>query len=144
MKEEDRRIYYRPDVAKDLQQAMDYALKLYEANIERVYYVILSDIELDTEISQFLLETAKCFDGSFSGIEKFYRDYEYDLKHKYHIPLFNYEYFFPIQGFGVLSLIFIWLYNGSKTRKNKWIQYAFYSFYPLHMMFIYLVYRFMF
>lgn len=60
------------------------------------------------------------------------------------INIFNYEYFFPIQGFGVLSLIPIWLYNGSKPNKNKILQYIFYSFYPAHMTIIYLIYYFLF
>ena len=57
------------------------------------------------------------------------------------IPLGTYEYFFPLQGFGVLALIPIWLYNGKKKSKNKVLKYAFYSFYPLHMIILYFIYR---
>ena len=41
---------------------------------------------------------------------------------------------FPTQGFAVLSLIFIWLYNGKKGRSSKVLQYGFYTFYPVHML----------
>ncbi len=57
------------------------------------------------------------------------------------IPLGNYEYFFPIQGFGVLALIPIWLYNGKRYIRNKIWQYSVYAFYPLHMALIYGIYR---
>ena len=41
---------------------------------------------------------------------------------------------FPTQGFAVLSLIFIWLYNGKKGHSSKVLQYSFYAFYPVHML----------
>ena len=56
----------------------------------------------------------------------------------------NIEYFLPLQGIGILSLIPIWLYNGTKGKKNKFIQTAFYLFYPVHMLAIYLIYYFCF
>ena len=56
----------------------------------------------------------------------------------------SYEYFLPIQGISILSLIPIGLYNGTKGKKSKFIQYAFYWFYPLHMALIYLIYYFCF
>ena len=60
------------------------------------------------------------------------------------LNIFNYEYFLPLQSIGVLSLIFIWLYNGEKGKNNKLIKYLFYSFYPVHMLVIYLIYYFIF
>ena len=42
-------------------------------------------------------------------------------------------YSFPVQIFSLFSLIFIWLYNGKKGKKNKALQYGFYAFYPLHI-----------
>ena len=56
----------------------------------------------------------------------------------------SFEYFLPLQGIGILSLIPIWFYNGTKGKKNKFIQYAFYLFYPVHMLAIYLIYYFCF
>ena len=44
------------------------------------------------------------------------------------------EYLFPTQGFAVLSLLLIWLYNGKKGRSSKVLQYGFYAFYPVHML----------
>ncbi len=57
------------------------------------------------------------------------------------IPLGSHEYFFPIQGFGVLALIPIWMYNGKRYIRSKWWQYSVYAFYPLHMALIYVIYR---
>ena len=50
-------------------------------------------------------------------------------------------FFFPIQGFGVLAMIPIGLYNGKKGKKSKFLKYAFYWFYPVHMAVIYLIYK---
>ena len=60
------------------------------------------------------------------------------------LNIFNYEYFLPIQGMGVLSLILIWLYNGKKGNNSKLLKYIFYSFYPVHMLMLYLIYYFCF
>ena len=60
------------------------------------------------------------------------------------LNIFNHEYFLPLQSIGILSLIFIWLYNGEKGKNNKLIKYLFYSFYPVHMLVIYLIYYFIF
>lgn len=43
------------------------------------------------------------------------------------------------QGFAVLALIPIWLYNGKKGSSSKVLQYFFYAFYPLHMLALALV-----
>ena len=59
------------------------------------------------------------------------------------VNIFSIECEFPIQGIGVLSLIFIWLYNGERGVKNKFIQYAFYAFYPVHLLVLYSIYHLM-
>ncbi len=46
------------------------------------------------------------------------------------------------QGFAVLALIPIWLYNGRKGVSNKALQYGFYAFYPLHMLVLYLLFTY--
>ena len=51
------------------------------------------------------------------------------------------EIFFPVQGFAVLALVPIWLYNGEKGRGGKAAQYAAYAFYPLHLLAIALAAR---
>jgi len=48
---------------------------------------------------------------------------------------------FPTQGFAVLALIPIWMYNGKAGKKSKFLQYGFYVFYPLHMLILYALRR---
>lgn len=40
----------------------------------------------------------------------------------------------PIEIFGLLALIPIFCYDGRKLTKNKWIQWEFYLFYPVHLL----------
>lgn len=49
------------------------------------------------------------------------------------------EIHFPVQGFSVFALFFIWLYNGRRGWKSKVFQYACYIFYPLHAVVLYLI-----
>lgn len=44
---------------------------------------------------------------------------------------------FPVQGFAVLSLGFLWLYHGEKGPRGKALQMGSYLFYPLHMVVLY-------
>ena len=53
--------------------------------------------------------------------------------------LFGHEFFFPTQGFAIFSLIPIWLYNGKQGPHNKYIQYACYLFYPVHILVLSLI-----
>ena len=43
------------------------------------------------------------------------------------------------QGFALLALIPIWLYDGEKGRGGRLLQYGSYAFYPLHMLALYLI-----
>lgn len=43
------------------------------------------------------------------------------------------------QLFALLSLPFIWLYNGKKGRGGKILQYGAYSFYPIHQLILYAI-----
>ena len=52
----------------------------------------------------------------------------------YEIHLSGNTYFFVRQGFALLALIPIWLYRGKQGYHNKVIQYAYYMFYPLHLL----------
>ena len=54
------------------------------------------------------------------------------------IPVLGWD--FPTQGFAVLSLLPIWLYNGRRGGGGKALQYAFYAFYPVHMLVLYLLF----
>jgi len=51
------------------------------------------------------------------------------------IPIFGRE--FPVQGFALLALIPIWLYNGEKGPRTALVQWGSYWFYPLHMLVLY-------
>ncbi len=53
------------------------------------------------------------------------------------------EIWFPTQGFAVLSLIPIWLYNGEKGSYGKGMQAVSYWFYPVHMLVLYLARTFL-
>ena len=48
------------------------------------------------------------------------------------IPLLGWD--FPTQGFAVLSLLPIWLYNGRQGPHSRKLQYTCYAFYPAHML----------
>ena len=49
------------------------------------------------------------------------------------------DFYVPVQFFGVLALIPILLYSGRKVSGNKWVQWGFYLFYPLHLLVLYLI-----
>ena len=55
------------------------------------------------------------------------------------VSLGSFSYDFPTQGFAVLALIPIWLYNGKKGRSSKALQYGFYAFYPVHLLILALI-----
>lgn len=50
------------------------------------------------------------------------------------VEVFGYDIFIPTQGFALLALIPIWLYQGEQGPHNKLIQYIFYAFYPVHIL----------
>ena len=54
------------------------------------------------------------------------------------IPLLGWD--FPTQGFAVLALLPIWLYNGRRGGGGKTLQTAFYAFYPVHVLVLYLLF----
>lgn len=57
----------------------------------------------------------------------------------YEIVIGGERYFFIRQGFALLALIPIWLYHGKQGYHNKAVQYAFYAFYPLHLLILGLI-----
>ena len=59
--------------------------------------------------------------------------------YSYPIDIAGYTYYFPQQGFAILSLIFIWLYNGKQGYHAKWFKIFCYAFYPLHMLILYIL-----
>lgn len=61
----------------------------------------------------------------------------------YAVPLFGFEIEVVQQGFALLSLIPIWLYQGKQGFHNKVFQYFCYGFYPVHMLLLYIVQEWM-
>ena len=59
--------------------------------------------------------------------------------YSYPIDIAGYTYYFPQQGFAIVSLIFIWLYNGKQGYHAKWFKIFCYAFYPLHMLILYIL-----
>lgn len=59
------------------------------------------------------------------------------------IGLSGIELFVPLQGFAILSLPIIWLYKGRQGLHNGFIKTAFYSFYPAHLLVIYLIAKYL-
>ena len=57
----------------------------------------------------------------------------------YQLQLFGKTYFLVRQSLALLALIPIWLYRGKQGYHNKWIQYACYAFYPLHLLILGLI-----
>lgn len=52
----------------------------------------------------------------------------------YEWTAFGETYYFVRQGFALLALLPIWLYHGKQGYHSKWLQYAYYAFYPLHLL----------
>lgn len=53
---------------------------------------------------------------------------------EYVIPVFGQTLSVARQGFAVLALIPIWLYRGKQGVRGKALQYAYYAFYPVHLL----------
>jgi len=60
----------------------------------------------------------------------------------YSLYLFGKEFEIVQQGFALLALIPIWLYNGKQGYHSKWFQYLCYGFYPAHLAILYLIWIF--
>ncbi len=58
------------------------------------------------------------------------------------VDLFGMVWDFQTQGFAVLALIPIWLYNGKKGSNSPIFKYSMYIFYPAHMLILYLIFKF--
>lgn len=52
----------------------------------------------------------------------------------YELQTFGITWFLTRQGFALLALIPIWLYQGKQGYHSKWLQYVYYGFYPLHLL----------
>lgn len=52
----------------------------------------------------------------------------------YELQLWGHNFFLPQQGFALLALLPIWLYRGKQGFHNKFLQYTYYAFYPVHLL----------
>ena len=52
----------------------------------------------------------------------------------YEVQIFGETHFIARQGFAILALIPIWLYQGKQGYHSKALQYGYYAFYPLHLL----------
>ena len=57
----------------------------------------------------------------------------------YDVQIFGFEIEVVQQGFALLALIPIWLYQGRQGIHNKFFQYFCYGFYPVHMLLLFVV-----
>ncbi len=73
-----------------------------------------------------------CYVGQL--VSMLYLNFELLGGSSYEIPIDEYILFLPLQGFAVLSLIFIWAYKGKQGYHSRWLQYIYYSFYPAHLL----------
>lgn len=55
------------------------------------------------------------------------------------VTIFGHTYEVVQEGFSLFALIPIWLYNGKKGYNAKWFKYFCYSFYPAHILILYLM-----
>ncbi|MBE6039213.1 MAG: conjugal transfer protein TraX [Anaerofustis stercorihominis] len=55
------------------------------------------------------------------------------------LNIFGNNLMFPVQGFAVFSLVFVFLYNGEKAPSTKAGKFFSYAFYPLHMLILSLI-----
>lgn len=50
----------------------------------------------------------------------------------------------PMELFGLIGLVPMFLYKGKKLTRSKWVQWAFYLFYPVHLFLLWLLERMLF
>lgn len=87
MKEEDKKIEYRPELADKLKSCIKDAIKLYKEEPKKVYYLLMSllcEEKGDLEGKELFLNASDCFDEERCfGVEKYHEYYYKDIKAKY-------------------------------------------------------------
>lgn len=78
-----------------------------------------------------------CYFGQLLGL--YYINVEILQGLYFEVEIFGHTVEIVQQGIAVLSLVFIWLYNGRQGKKSKIFQYFCYAFYPVHMLILWLV-----
>lgn len=61
----------------------------------------------------------------------------------YELNIFGYNFYFVRQSLALLALIPIWLYKGKQGPHNKFLQYTYYAFYPVHLLILGLIIMYM-
>lgn len=82
-----------------------------------------------------------CYLGQLVGM--YYVNVELLGGFYYPITLFGIYFELEEQSLAMLSLIPIWLYKGKQGYHAKWFQYFCYAFYPVHMLILYFLWRFL-
>lgn len=57
----------------------------------------------------------------------------------YELQFFGRTWYLVRQGFALLALVPIWLYRGKQGYHSRWLQMAYYAFYPLHLLILGLI-----
>lgn len=84
MKEEDKKIEYRPELADELEECMNTAIKLYQSNIKGVYFYFMSFTMEKGVHDELLLKASECFKpGVPFGEEQYYEHYQKEIASKY-------------------------------------------------------------
>ena len=87
MKEEDKKIKYRPELADKLESCMKDAIKLYREEPKKVYYLLMSllcEEKEDLEGKELFWKSSECFDKENRfGAEEYYEHYYKDIKERY-------------------------------------------------------------
>jgi len=78
-----------------------------------------------------------CYLSQLAGL--YYINFEMLKGLVFPVSLFGSTIEVPQQGHAILSLVFIWLYQGRKGYSSKWFQQLCYWFYPGHMFLLWLI-----
>ena len=98
------------------------------------YYVKRKSSEMGIQEEAFNLEKEK-YHKYFQAIALIFTEALFYLIYRIDYTAFVIpNEFIPIGTYSTLAVIFILLYNGKKGYSKSWIQYSFYSYYPLHLM----------
>ena len=84
MKEEDKKIEYRPELADKLESCMKMAVNLYNASIRGVYFYFMSFTMEKGVHDELLLKASECFKpGVTFGDEQYYEHYQKEIASRY-------------------------------------------------------------